>query len=93
MYCDAQVSQHENDFSPHSTVQYTAWQKGAGRTEVSGAVHGAQRLGIAFGTTTDRERRGSALPVTRTRPRTTRGESEVLGDEIAGRDEKGAILH
>lgn len=39
---------------------------------------------------TDHERRGSALPVTRTRPRTTTGEREILGDEIAGRDEKGA---
>jgi hypothetical protein len=55
--------------------------------EVSGAVH-SDGLGIAYGTT-DRERRGSALPVTRTRPRTTTGEREILGDEIAGRDEKG----
>jgi hypothetical protein len=63
--------------------------------EVSGAVH-SDGLDIAYGTT-DRERRGSALPVTRTRPRATTGEKEILDDEIAGRDEKGhsnvLVLH
>jgi hypothetical protein len=49
---------------------------------VSGAVHGDWDG-------TDRERRGSALPVTRTRPSTTTGEREILGDEIAGR---GTVL-
>lgn len=34
------------------------------------------------------------LPVTRTRPRTTTGGREILGDEIAGRDdEKGTVLY
>lgn len=46
-------------------------------------------FGIAYGTT-NRERRGSALPVTRTQgPEQQQGEREILGDEIAGRDEKG----
>jgi hypothetical protein len=52
-------------------------------------------MGIAYGTT-DCERRARIcvnLPVTRTRPRTTTGEREILGDEIAGRDETGTVLY
>lgn len=72
---------HENDFFP---VQHgkRVGQNGGVRCRVAA-------FGIAYGTT-NRERRGSALPVTRTQgPEQQQGEREILGDEIAGRDEKG----
>jgi len=63
-------------FPLHSTA------KRAGRMEVSGAVHSDWGLLMERQIASAEDLRYH-LPVTRTRPRTTIGEREILGDEIA----------